>query len=44
MVKKAIIPTPETERVLEKMGLRIKNTRLRRNITAEEIADRTERR
>ena len=40
MAKKAIIPASETERVLEKMGLRIKNARLRRNITAEEIADR----
>lgn len=42
MAKKAIIPASETERVLERMGLRIKNARLRRNITAEEIADRAE--
>jgi len=40
MVKKSIIPAIETEQALKKMGVRIKNARLRRNITAEEIADR----
>ena len=40
MAKKSTILTSEMERTLEKMGFRIKNARLRRNITAEEIADR----
>lgn len=40
MAKKSTILTSEMEQALEKMGLRIKNARLRRNITAEEIADR----
>ena len=40
MAKKSTIHTSEMEQALEKMGLRIKNARLRRNITAEEIADR----
>ena len=40
MAKKSTILTSEMNRTLEKMGLRIKNARLRRNITAEEIADR----
>ena len=40
MAKKSTILTSEMEQALEKIGLRIKNARLRRNITAEEIADR----
>ena len=40
MAKKSTIHTSEMEQALEKIGLRIKNARLRRNITAEEIADR----
>ena len=40
MANKSTILTSEMEQALEKMGLRIKNARLRRNITAEEIADR----
>ena len=40
MAKKSTILTSEMEQALEKIGLRIKNARLRRNITAEENADR----
>lgn len=40
MAKKTTILTSEMEWTLEKMGLRIKNARLRRNIPAEEVADR----
>ena len=40
MTKKAIIPTSELGTVLKETGFRIKNARLRSNITAEKIADR----
>ena len=40
MAKKSTIFTSEMERTLEKMGFRIKNARLRRNIRAEEVAER----
>lgn len=39
MAGKTVILTPNTERVLEKMGHRIKKARLRRNIRAEELAE-----
>ena len=39
MVGRTIILAPSTEKALEKMGLRIKKARLRRNIRAEELAE-----
>ena len=38
MAKKSTILTSEMEQTLEKIGLRIKNARLRRNLNAENIA------
>lgn len=40
MAGKAVILTHETELVIKKMGNRIKEARLRRNIVAEELAER----
>jgi len=39
MVGKAVILMPETMQILEKMGVRIKKARLRRNIRAEQLAE-----
>ena len=40
MAGKTVILTPETELVIKKMGNRIKEARLRRNIMAEKLAER----
>lgn len=40
MSKHTVVIMPETERILEKMGLQIKEARLRRNIRAELVAER----
>ena len=40
MSKKSIILLPETEEILEQMGLQIKYARLRRKLTAELVAER----
>lgn len=40
MAGKAVILMPETMQTLEKMGIRIKKARLRRNIRAEQLAER----
>lgn len=40
MAGKTVILTPETELVIKKMGNRIKEARLRRNIVAEVLAER----
>ncbi len=40
MTRKTVILTPETELVIKKMGNRIKEARLRRNIMAEALAER----
>lgn len=39
MAEKAVILMPETKQILEKMGIRIKKARLRRNIRAEQLAE-----
>ena len=39
MPGKTIVLTPNVENVLEKRGLQIKKARLRRNISAEELAE-----
>ena len=41
MVRKTVKLTPETRVIIEKMGIRIKNARLRRNIIAEVLAEKT---
>ena len=40
MPKKSIVLLPETENILEQMGLQIKYARLRRKISAEIVAER----
>ena len=40
MPKKTIVLLPETERILEQMGLQIKYARLRRKLTSELVAER----
>ena len=40
MAKKAIVLLPDTESILEQMGLQIKYARLRRKLTAELVAER----
>lgn len=40
MPKKSIILLPETEEILEQMGLQIKYARLRRKLSAELVAER----
>ena len=40
MPKKTIVLLPETEKILEQMGLQIKYARLRRKLTSELVADR----
>jgi len=40
MAGKAVVLMPETMQTLEKMGIRIKKARLRRNIRAEQLAER----
>ena len=40
MPKKSIVLLPETEQILEQMGLQIKYARLRRKISAEIVAER----
>lgn len=40
MPKKTIVLLPETEKILEQMGLQIKNARLRRKLTSELVAER----
>ena len=40
MPKKPIVLLPETEQILEQMGLQIKYARLRRKISAEIVAER----
>lgn len=40
MARKTVAFTLETEFIIEKMGIRIKKARLRRNIKAEVLADR----
>ena len=40
MPKKTIVLLPETERILEQMGLQIKYARLRRKLTSELDAER----
>ena len=40
MPKKSIILLPETEEILEQMGLQIKYARLRRKLTADLVAER----
>ena len=42
MAKKGKRLTPDTELVLKKIGNRIKNARLRRNIRAEELAEQAD--
>ena len=41
MVGKAVALMPDMEQALKKMGTRIKKARLRRNIKAEQLAERT---
>lgn len=40
MPKKTIVLLPETEKILEQMGLQIKYARLRRKLTSELVAER----
>ena len=40
MPKKSIVLLPDTERILEQMGLQIKYARLRRKLSAELVAER----
>ena len=40
MPKKTIVLLPETEKILEQMGLQIKCARLRRKLTSELVAER----
>ena len=40
MTRKNIVLTPDTLKILERMGVRIKRARLRRNIRVETIAER----
>ena len=40
MPKKTIVLLPETEKILEQMGLQIKYARLRRQLTSELVAER----
>ena len=40
MPKKSIVLLPETEQILEQMGLQIKYARLRRKLPAELVAER----
>ncbi len=40
MPKKSIVLLPETKNILEQMGMQIKYARLRRQITAELVAER----
>lgn len=40
MPKKTIVLLPETEKILEQMGLQIKYVRLRRKLTSELVAER----
>ena len=40
MPKKSIVLLPETEKILEQMGLQIKYARLRRKLTSELVAER----
>ena len=42
MPRKNMVLAPDTLKVLEKMGLRIKKARLRRDIRAEEVAERAD--
>ncbi|MBO5167290.1 MAG: helix-turn-helix transcriptional regulator [Lachnospiraceae bacterium] len=42
MAGKTVVLMPSTERVLEKMGAQIKTARLRRNISAELLAERAD--
>lgn len=39
MARRRVALSPETELIIEKMGIRIKKARLRRNIMAEELAE-----
>ena len=39
MARRRVVLSPETELIIEKMGIRIKKARLRRNIMAEELAE-----
>ena len=39
MTRKKVVITPVAEKILEKMGMRIKKARLRRNIKAEVLAE-----
>ena len=41
MAGKTLVLMPDTEQALKKMGTRIKKARLRRNIRAEQLAERT---
>ena len=40
MARKTIVLLPNTEEILEKMGERIRRARLRRNISAEDVAQK----
>ena len=40
MARKTVVIMPSTEKVLKKMGMQIKKARLRRNISAELLAER----
>ena len=39
MTRKTVVITPVAEKILEKMGMRIKRARLRRNIKAEVLSE-----
>ena len=41
MAGKTVVLMPDTENALKKLGIRIKKARLRRNIRAEQLAERT---
>ena len=40
MGKKTVEVAPETQKILEKMGRQIKSARVRRNLSAQEVAER----